>query len=329
MAGRGSADARESQRRRRISRVLVAVLVGALLFEGGLRLVLGNFAQSRLLQRSADPEVCLELRPGADLTYTGWLMRVAPTRMRVNRLGARGDEIGPKVPGRLRVAAFGDSFTFGQGVEEDESWPAVLQAALRDQAVDVEVLNFGVPGHGTPQAVALAKRVAPIVQPDVVLIGVFTNDLSPADSYCTAGQGDSTAAKWVLQNVYAGRLAYILTRPLRGAPTRPEAARPEERFQASLTAIASAGTVAGYETAAVLLSDRASYAAEAWCDGCTPPHDLITEVPIGVLDMSATWPILTDYRDRYFLRGEEHLTVAGNRVLGQAVAQQFIVWRTE
>jgi lysophospholipase L1-like esterase len=259
---------------------VVAVLAGLLLLEGGLRLLLGNFGQSHVLTRSDDPAICLELRPGADVTYTGWLLRVPPTRMRVNQLGGRGEEVPPKTPGRLRIATFGDSFTFGQGVEETESWPAAVANALNEHGVDVEILNFGVPGHGTPQSVALAERLIPRIQPDVVLVGVFTNDLSPTDSYCDYGKGDSTVARWMLQNVYIGRLAWILSTPLRGGSIPEGAESPADRFRAALTDLHAAGREGGFLTAAVLLSDRDAYAAQPWCDGCTPAHDLLAGVGV-------------------------------------------------
>ncbi len=325
MAGRGSEQERRSNRRRRWTRGLLIAAIGALLFEAGLHAILGNFAQSHLLQRADDPDVCLELRPGADIEYTGWLLRVPPTRMRVNSLGGRGAEVPDKTPGRLRIATFGDSFTFGQGVEEDESWPAAMGAALGERGVDVEVLNFGVPGHGTPQSVAHALRVAPRVDPDVVLVGVFTNDLSPQDSYCGYGGGDSTLGRFLLQRVYTTRLLWVLTGPLRGGPPVPEgAAPPAERFLDALERLHARGTTDGYRTAAVLLSDRSAYAAQPWCDGCTPPHDLLADHDVAVVDVSSAWPVLVDHEDRYFIRGEEHLTAAGNRILGRAVAEAMV-----
>ena len=39
----------------------------------------------------------------------------------------RGPEIGPKSPGTLRVLVLGDSFAFGVGAQEGETYPARLQ----------------------------------------------------------------------------------------------------------------------------------------------------------------------------------------------------------
>src|SRR5262245_5312857 len=51
------------------------------------------------------------------------------------------------------ILAVGDSFTFGQQVANDETWPACLERKLKKG-----VANGGVPGYGTAQALERAKR---------------------------------------------------------------------------------------------------------------------------------------------------------------------------
>ena len=60
--------------------------------------------------------------------------------------------IGAAVPARaktLNIVAFGDSLTAGYMLPADAAFPAVLQRALRDAAVDVVVGNAGVSGDTT------------------------------------------------------------------------------------------------------------------------------------------------------------------------------------
>jgi lysophospholipase L1-like esterase len=98
------------------------------------------------------------------------------TEVATNRLGLRGPEVGPKPPGSLRILALGDSFAFGVGADQDETFPARLAEVLKAQ-----VLNAGAPGFGVPDAVAWYERYGVELDPDVVVLAVFlANDLQDA-----------------------------------------------------------------------------------------------------------------------------------------------------
>jgi hypothetical protein len=59
-------------------------------------------------------------------------------------------------PGMVRIGAFGDSFTYGDEVDAELSYPAQLQALLRAEGFDnVEVLNFGGSGYGLGESTHL------------------------------------------------------------------------------------------------------------------------------------------------------------------------------
>lgn len=75
-------------------------------------------------------------------------------------------------PGVLRVATFGDSFTFGDEVGPDETWQAALESALRERGVAAEVLNFGVNAYGIDQAYLRWHRDGRRFRPAVVLFGL-------------------------------------------------------------------------------------------------------------------------------------------------------------
>jgi lysophospholipase L1-like esterase len=96
------------------------------------------------------------------------------TEIATNSLGLRGPEVGPKRG--LRILALGDSFTFGVGARQEETWPARLAELL-----GAEVLNAGAPGFGVPDAVAWYERYGAQLDPDVVVLAVFlANDLQDA-----------------------------------------------------------------------------------------------------------------------------------------------------
>jgi lysophospholipase L1-like esterase len=84
----------------------------------------------------------------------------------------------PKPNGTRRVLAIGDSFTFGIGVGDAESYPAQLERRLSRLcgSAPVQVINAGVGGFGTSQELELLERVGLTFHPDVVVLGVFVND---------------------------------------------------------------------------------------------------------------------------------------------------------
>jgi hypothetical protein len=94
--------------------------------------------------------------------------------LRTNALGFRDVAHGEKPAGVTRVAVLGDSFVFGSGVKQDETLTRRLAALL---GPSFEVINLGVPGYGTDQALLTLSRFGPRLSPDVVLAGFFWNDV--------------------------------------------------------------------------------------------------------------------------------------------------------
>ena len=86
----------------------------------------------------------------------------------------------PKPPGVFRIVVVGDSIAFGFGVEEEEAFPKVLEALLRNVApgIDIEVLNLGVSGYNTYTEGALLEDVGLGYEPDLVLAQFCINDLN-------------------------------------------------------------------------------------------------------------------------------------------------------
>jgi lysophospholipase L1-like esterase len=136
--------------------------------------VVGDFAL-RLHQASSVPGLEYELVPSAAVE-----MPEDGVRVHTNALGLRGPEIErAKAPGVVRVAAIGDSFTFGHGVADEETYPFQLERALNRDAppgTRFEVLNFGVSGYGILDELAVLREKALALDPDVVLLGYLLND---------------------------------------------------------------------------------------------------------------------------------------------------------
>jgi len=118
----------------------------------------------------------------------------------VNSLGLRGPEPeSPRVPGHPRVLAIGDSTTFGLGVNDQETYVARLQRELRSINPGSEAINGAISGFNLELETRLLRHFAPVLRPDIVLIGFFWNDLpyeakSPNGDPLTIASTSPTAA---------------------------------------------------------------------------------------------------------------------------------------
>ncbi len=93
-----------------------------------------------------------------------------------NGFGHRGAPItSTKQPGEKRYAYLGDSFTFGMGVNDADTFTENLTRRAKGRAYH---LNFGVPGYSTDQEMLYFEDRAKRFQPDVVVLVVYLgNDL--------------------------------------------------------------------------------------------------------------------------------------------------------
>lgn len=95
-----------------------------------------------------------------------------------NSLGFRGHgPEGVRSPGRVRVLFLGDSFVEGKHVADHEVLTGVLERLAAGRGLPLEVINTGVAGYGTAEEVILWDRFAHTLQPDLVLLGFYPNDV--------------------------------------------------------------------------------------------------------------------------------------------------------
>ncbi|HTQ33894.1 MAG TPA: arylesterase [Stellaceae bacterium] len=79
---------------------------------------------------------------------------------------------GAKIP---EVLAFGDSLTAGYGLPAPEAFPARLEARLKDEGVDVKIVNAGVSGDTTTDGLARLDW-ALADKPEFVILALGAND---------------------------------------------------------------------------------------------------------------------------------------------------------
>ena len=127
-------------------------------------------------QPSIWAERYVRYRPGAVVTLAG---PGGEQRLRINSLGFRGAEVLlPKPPGTVRVACLGASTT-AQGPQDDETYPARLEAKLRQRypGVPIEVLNLGVSATWSDYWLQRSDALFAL-EPDVLLQYDGINDVA-------------------------------------------------------------------------------------------------------------------------------------------------------
>ncbi|HPF37311.1 MAG TPA: SGNH/GDSL hydrolase family protein [Phycisphaerae bacterium] len=140
----------------------------------------------------ARPGNRLEYQPGAKFASIydpaadsrGYFGPTGRVEYSINEFGFRGPapEI-PKPPGVVRIACLGDSFTFGEGVRDEDTWPAVLAARLNSArpagVASYDVINAGVQGYGLVDELLWYGLRIEKLNPDIVVLAFFMNDLAP------------------------------------------------------------------------------------------------------------------------------------------------------
>lgn len=175
----------ESPRRPRVTRrkrwgyrllaLLASLIVGTLISELAIRLIApqrmgvpGLESVGGLLAPRAN------LR-GRDYSPGDFDVQVSNNSQRLR--GRREYSLVPK-QGVLRILTLGDSFTYGVGVSDDDTYPAHLERLLDGAGGQrVEVLNAGIYGSGTSEQVLWYKHWASQFRPHVVVLTVYANDL--------------------------------------------------------------------------------------------------------------------------------------------------------
>ena len=138
----------------------------------GSEFVLGERARSGLRKLIDGRTELFDLEP--DL---GWALKAgggSGNYVQTSQ-GLRGTRVYPPRPkeGMVRMATFGDSFTYGTEVAARDTW----QARLETVHPHLEVLNFGVNAYGPDQAYLYYDKAGKSFEPDVVVMGFMSEYL--------------------------------------------------------------------------------------------------------------------------------------------------------
>lgn len=156
--------------------LLVGTLLGVAAAEAALRITHLAPAKGLHTVDAAEFEAVPGLfSPGQRLV--DWRNRSLPHPVTINALGYRGAEMTrEKPPGELRIVVVGDSFVYGDFVDDAATLPALLEQELAGTCRAVRVVNAGVPGTTIVTHAAMVAR-AGVLTPDVVLLVFYEYDV--------------------------------------------------------------------------------------------------------------------------------------------------------
>ena len=88
--------------------------------------------------------------------------------------GRNGEHVDLHAPtGKVRIAVYGDSFTHGDEVSLEDTWPF----RLGKRASGLDVLNFGVPGYGMDQAYLRYERDGARFDAHIHMLCIWPEDI--------------------------------------------------------------------------------------------------------------------------------------------------------
>lgn len=116
------------------------------------------------------PAIGYTLRPGSRIEAWG-------DTFTSNELGYRTGPV-RKEPGVLRVVFVGDSWTYGMGVEEEQSFPAQFEELARGTGGRrIEAWSLALPGYNLVNEIAALEGFFERIEPDAVVLCPHPNDV--------------------------------------------------------------------------------------------------------------------------------------------------------
>jgi lysophospholipase L1-like esterase len=144
----------------------------------------------------------------------------------------------PTAASKPRIVVLGDSITKGvrSGVTAEETFAAVLQRRLLEQGLDYDVINRGIGGERTDQALQRLARDVLSLEPQLVTVMYGTNDSyvdqGRQESRISADEFDAGLRKIVAELQRCGIQPVLMTEPAWGSAARVNGAgeHPNERL---------------------------------------------------------------------------------------------------
>lgn len=154
-----------------------------------------------------------ELEPGCKGFFYGRTVRVAKSTIQINSFGIRDKEYSlEKNSSTYRIFILGDSFTFGQGVNNEEAYPEVLEEKLNAlyEGTQFEVFNLGVPGLSTDSEYVRLIHYSPYA-PNMLILQTCGNDIVECGQLGAQLERLAGETNITPENFYRFAIEYVLT----------------------------------------------------------------------------------------------------------------------
>lgn len=128
------------------------------------------------------PNLVGDLPPSLDVRDN--LITGLPYHVKTNSQGLRSDqELREKDEDVVRVLCLGDSFTYGVGVDNNQTYPSLLEHYLKEKYPHskIEVINFGAPFFDIVDELDQWIEKGKSLRPDLVIVQFYINDIQTMD----------------------------------------------------------------------------------------------------------------------------------------------------
>lgn len=154
------------------------LLIIGLILEAGVRLTIGDsivlFPRYHTSAQYGDWQI-RRLRPDSEFLHTSldgqWRFTTNSRGFRESR-----EYSYDKPDNTFRVFVMGDSHTQGFEVRQAHTYARIIERSLTKQGITAEVINTGISGFSTAEALVLLENEGIRYQPDVVVLGFYAND---------------------------------------------------------------------------------------------------------------------------------------------------------
>ena len=295
----------------------------------------------------------VRLKPGIDIRLPNTFSTLPNDDtflLRSNSLGFRGPELSPgRNSDKIRVLVFGDSSSFGWGVDQDKTFSTLLESQLSSKlGRPVEVGNFAMPGDSSAYGKLIFEKFAPQFPADIVIFGFGANDAKTAYVTHSAQVHKYKDTSWLnsIASIARGSAAYRLVehkarfgKPPSGPPTQHGV--PVKEYGENLKSMAdTAKTLGAKQTMILELCTPSRYVKEAM-KAATASHSeflngqelLINAIedlkahrlyPEDVVAYEARFMDSLRSNDRFYVTSDMcHANTIGHRLLAEKITERL------